>query len=54
MTATHAALKGLAAAVALAALIAGCAPLEEDVGQCEPGVEDIGRIADVAPPGGTC
>lgn len=44
----------LLAVLALAAL-AGCAQLEKDVGQCEPGVESISGMATVAPAGtGPC
>ncbi len=40
---------GRIAALVLFTLLAGCTQLEKDVGQCEPGVEDISNMATIAP-----
>lgn len=37
------------AAILLLAVLAGCTQLETDVGQCEPGVDDLSTMATVAP-----
>ncbi|WP_343115872.1 hypothetical protein [Ostreiculturibacter nitratireducens] len=42
--------RNFAAAFTLALLAVACAPVAEEVGECEPGVADISRVADVAPP----
>lgn len=36
-------------AVLLLAILAGCAQIEQDIGQCEAGVEDISTMATIAP-----
>lgn len=36
-------------AALLLVLLAGCTQLEQDIGQCEPGVEDISTMATIAP-----
>ena len=46
-----AAVRTMTATLALALALAACAPVEEAVGQCEPGVEDISAAATVTPPG---
>lgn len=50
-TAVPSATRCFAALLALALIVAGCAPVEEEVGQCEPGVEGLSRMSDVTPPG---
>lgn len=35
----------------LALGLSACAPVEEEIGQCEPGVSDMSRMGDVTPPG---
>ncbi|MFP1643331.1 hypothetical protein [Pontitalea aquivivens] len=39
------------ATLGMAVLVAACAPVQDDVGQCEPGVETISEMATVTPPG---
>lgn len=39
-------------AVILMALLAGCETVQPAFGECEEGVNDLGRMSDVAPP--TC
>ena len=31
--------------------LSACTPMEEEIGQCEPGVGGISRMGDVTPPG---
>ena len=51
LTTPAAAVRGVTAALTLALFLAGCAPVEETIGQCEPGVEGISAAATVTPPG---
>lgn len=39
------------AALGIAVLVAACAPVQDEVGQCEPGVDTISEMATVTPPG---
>ncbi|MCL7465034.1 hypothetical protein [Phaeovulum sp. NW3] len=39
------------AALGMAVLVAACAPVQDEVGQCEPGVDTISEMATVTPPG---
>lgn len=39
------------AALLAVMLMAACAQVEKDVGQCEPGVADLSAAATVTPPG---
>lgn len=41
--------KTIVALLMAAAVMAGCAQIEEDVGQCEPGVADISQVATAVP-----
>lgn len=36
-------------AALLLVLLAGCTQLEQDIGQCEPGVEELSTMATIAP-----
>ena len=41
--------KTIVALLMAAALVAGCAQIEEDIGQCDQGVADISQVATAVP-----
>ncbi|MCE5974825.1 hypothetical protein LZA78_15155 [Sinirhodobacter sp. WL0062] len=41
--------KTIVALLMAAAVIAGCAQIEEDIGECEPGVADISQVVTAVP-----